>query len=243
MLFRTILVDDEALALRRLERLLESYADRLQIIGQAQDGAEAVALIDRLKPDLVFLDIQMPELNGFEVLQKLNHVPVIIFSTAFDQYALDAFETNSIDYLLKPIDPQRLDQAIEKLIRLTESDPYRFQLKQLLNHLNMTPKRIKVRSGDEIRLLALDQIVFLRASHKLVELHTQDQDYLMDQSLNQLESELPSQDFVRIHRSVIINLNHVDKISKMFNGAYQVRMKDHKHSDLPISRKSKLGLS
>ncbi|MDJ0765279.1 MAG: LytTR family DNA-binding domain-containing protein [Myxococcota bacterium] len=247
MRFRTVLVDDEPLALTRLERLLMPYLDKIDIVGRAQDGPEAVTMIDGLKPDLVFLDIQIPEVNGFEVLDIVEHTPLVIFSTAYDQYALTAFEANAIDYLLKPIEPERLEKAIDKLVRLMTGnlDPWRARLADLLHHFRpATTKRIKAKSGNHIHLIPISDIIFFRASAKLVECHTIDTDHLIDLSLKQLESQLPPEDFVRIHRSVIINMNYIDRISKMFNGTYQVRMKDKKKSQLPVSRnaRSKLGL-
>ena len=119
MKFRTILIDDEPLALERLKRMLEPLEEIIEITDCAYDGRDAVDKINRLKPELIFLDIQMPELNGFEVLERIDFLPLIIFSTAYDEYALKAFETNSIDYLLKPVEPERLKVSIEKLKRLT----------------------------------------------------------------------------------------------------------------------------
>lgn len=247
MKYKTILIDDEPLALQRLERLLQPYNDIIQVIDQASNGNEAVEKINSLKPDLIFLDIQMPELNGFEVLEQLTDMPLIIFSTAYDEYALRAFETNSIDYLLKPVDPKRLNQALEKLQRLTGDDVSKFQnrLQEMISRLNEpTRKRIQVRIGDRIRLLNIQDIYFFQAVDKYVEARTFNESFLLSQSLNQLESELPSQDFVRIHRSTIINLNHLDEVFRWFGGSYRARMLDRKKTELPVSRysKTKLGL-
>jgi DNA-binding LytR/AlgR family response regulator len=121
MTYKTVLIDDEPLALKRLERLLRPYDNTIEVVGRAENGADAVALINKLKPDLVFLDIQMPELTGFDVLERLEYTPLVIFSTAYDQYALQAFDVNSIDYLLKPVDPERLKKAVNKLLRLSDA--------------------------------------------------------------------------------------------------------------------------
>ena len=121
MVYRTVLVDDEPLALKRLERMLGGYRETIEIVGRAESGADAVALINEARPDLIFLDIQMPELTGFDVLEYLDYTPLVIFSTAYDEYALKAFEVNSIDYLLKPVDPGRLKRAVEKLLRLSDA--------------------------------------------------------------------------------------------------------------------------
>jgi two-component system LytT family response regulator len=248
MKYKTILIEDEPLALQRLERLLQPYSDRIEIVDRAANGLEAVEKIEAVKPDLIFLDIQMPELNGFEVLDQLTHLPWIIFSTAYDEYALKAFETNSIDYLLKPVDPERLRKALEKLQRLTgdETSAWREQLQKLLAGIK-TPatKRIQVRIGDHIRFLNPQDIYFFRAVDKYVEAHTFDESFLLTETLSQFETGLPAGDFVRIHRAALINLNHLSEVVRYAPGSYRARMRDKKKTELPVSRgaKAKLGLS
>jgi two-component system LytT family response regulator len=244
-MYRTVLVDDEPLALKRLRRLLESHDDTIHVVGTANNGADAVAVINDLRPDLVFLDIQMPELNGFDVLERLDYLPLVIFSTAFDQYALKAFEVNSIDYLLKPVDPERLEKAVSKLHRIAEggAKDLHDRIKNALASLPAgQPVRFPVRIGDRIRLVPAAEVVFFRAADKYVELHTQDSDYLLTRSLAKLEAELPSADFVRVHRSVVVNVNYIDEIAKGFKGGWIVRMKDNNRTELPVSRRYKSSL-
>lgn len=245
MKYKTLLVDDEPLALDRLERLLQPHDDNVEIIGRASNGAEAVEKIETLKPDLIFLDIQMPEFSGFEVLEQLTHQPWIIFSTAYDEYALKAFATNSIDYLLKPVDPERLKKALEKLQHLTRNEASLFQ-RQLQNLLaGLKPalaKRLQVRAGNHIRFLNIKDIFFFQAADKYVAAHTFDNVFLLDETLNQLEAELPVEDFVRIHRSALINLNHLAEIVREFPGSYRARMKDRPQTELPVSRSAKARL-
>ena len=246
MKFKTLLIDDEPLALQRLERLLQPHADCVEILDRASNGHEAVEKINALKPDLIFLDIQMPELNGFEVLERIEHLPLIIFSTAYDEYALKAFETNSIDYLLKPVSPERLKQSLEKLKNLTSRDKQILndQFHNLLSSFKKKPaKRIQVRVGDHIQFLNLSDIYFFRAKDKYVEVHTFEKPFLIDQSLILLETQLPEEDFVRIHRSAIVNLNHIDEMIKWFNGTYRVRMRDKNKTELPVSRNYKKNIS
>ena len=248
MNYRTILIDDELLALERLKRLLEPYSEIVGIIDCAYDGRDAVEKINRLKPELIFLDIQMPELNGFEVLEQIDFLPLIIFSTAYNEYALKAFETNSIDYLLKPVEPERLKVSIEKLKRLTtgEKDTFREKLDRLLSELKKPSiKRLQVTVGDSIFMLNVCDICFFRAADKYVEAGTYDKTYLLSKTLNQLEQELSLDDFVRIHRSAIINLNHLEKIFRWFGGRYKVRLNDKNKTELDVSRNSrhKLGIS
>ncbi|MCK4773733.1 MAG: response regulator, partial [Candidatus Krumholzibacteria bacterium] len=157
MKFKTVLVDDEPLALTRLERMLEQYRDSVEIVGKAESGAAAVEIINRVRPDVVFLDVQMPELTGFDVLERLDYIPLVIFSTAYDQYALKAFEVYSVDYLLKPVDPARLKLAVDKLQRLSAGGvgDLRERVQQALETLKDPRKiRIQVRIGDRIRLIS-----------------------------------------------------------------------------------------
>lgn len=246
MTYKTILIDDEPLALQRLERLLAPF-EFIEITAKASSGFEAVEKINELKPNLIFLDIQMPELTGFEVLEQIDESPFIIFSTAYDEYALKAFETNSIDYLLKLIEPRRLKTALEKLQRLTQEDigQYKEQLQKLLaGYKAPSKKRIKVKIGSHIRLINIDDIYYFRAEDKYVAVHTFDESFLLNQSLNQLQADLPPDDFVRVHRSAIINLNYLKEIKKLHLGSYLARMKDKQETQVPVSRHSrvKLGL-
>ena len=247
MKFKTVLVDDEPLALERLERMLEQYDTAIDVVGTAQSGEEAVAVINRMRPDLVFLDIQMPEFSGFEVLERLEYMPLVVFSTAYDQYALKAFEVYSIDYLLKPVDPRRLKATVDKLQRFSDrgAEDFKERVERTRASLGAPPRdRVKVRIGDKIKLIPLTNVVFFLASDKYVEVHTQRETHLITKSLSKLESELPAEDFFRVHRSAIVNINFIDEITKSFGGAYDVRMKDDNKTHLPVSRryKSRLGL-
>ena len=246
MKFRTLLVDDEDFALQRMRRLLRPHADAVEIVGSAENGPDAVEQIEILRPDLVFLDIQMPEFDGFSVLEKLVHRPWIVFCTAYDEYALSAFETQAIDYLLKPVSPARLQKALAKLQRLAEdAHPHTQDLRGLLAGLRAPqPTRLQVRTGDRIRLVQAKEFCFFRAAYKYVEGHTRDQSFLLDQSLNQLAEQLAGEDFVRVHRSALVNLDQVEEIVRRDGGQYIVRMRDSAATQLPISRsaKSALGL-
>jgi two-component system LytT family response regulator len=247
MKITTVLVDDEPLALERLERMLAQHGDSIDVVGKADGGKAAVQLINQLKPDVVFLDIQMPELSGFDVLERLDYVPLVVFSTAYDQYALKAFEVYSVDYLVKPVDPRRLKTTVDKIVRLSDGggDRQRVQIERAIESLAGGAKnRIQVRVGDKIKLVAVADVVFFLASDKYVEVHTPRETHLITKSLSKLESELPADDFARVHRSAIVNINYIDEITKGFGGSYEVRMKDSKQTRLPVSRrhKSRLGL-
>ena len=244
MKYRTVLVDDEPLALERLRRLLEPHRDTFDVAGTASSGTEAVEVINRLRPDVIFLDIQMPELTGFDVLERLDYMPLVIFSTAYDEYALKAFEVNSVDYLVKPVDPRRLQKTADKLARLSEggTGELRDRLERAIDSINpaatgSAKHRIQVRTGDKIRLIPVADVVYFLASEKYVEVHTRDGDHLITRSLTRLEADLPAADFARVHRSAIVNINFIDEITRDIGGAWEVRMKDRKRSRLPVSRR------
>ena len=246
MAYKTLLVDDEPLAVERLERLLAPHKELIHIIGRAYNGLDALEQITDLQPDLVFLDIQMPGLTGLALLDQLDRLPWIVFCTAYDAYALEAFETYAIDYLLKPVSPQRLLKAIDKLRRLTPTDleDLQTQLNALATRLAPPPlKRLQVRLGDRIRFLEIADVCFFRAAEKYVEACTYEETFLLSQSLNQLQDTLPPDDFIRIHRSALVNLKHVGEIIRHQNGTALVRLKNKAQTELPVSRtaKSRLG--
>jgi two-component system LytT family response regulator len=240
--FRTILIDDEPLALEQLESLLQRHESVISTIDKAVDGGVAVEKIDSLKPDLIFLDIQMPVLDGFSVLEKVSHIPLTIFTTAYDQYALKAFETHSIDYLLKPIDPARLEKALVKLQRFSDSDDtyLKEELASLLKTARMPlKKRIQVQVGNRILMIDINEIYFFRALDRYVEVNTFEGTYVINDSLKNLEDMLPAQDFVRVHRSAIVNLNFVKEVVKEDFTTFRIKMKDKKLTVLPMSLRAK----
>lgn len=218
-MWKTIIIDDEQLARQRTKRLLKEF-DEVDIIAEAANGAEGLEIIESLKPDLVFLDIEMPILNGFEMLAKLKHQPKVVFTTAYDQYAIKAFEEGSIDYLLKPIELERLDKTIKKL-KQTNLAPAQVPLEELIRQINgkKAIKTLTVKLGEKILLIKLSDILHIQAEDKYVFLHTVDgKKHLTDFTLSTLEEKLP-EEFLRIHRSDIINTEYIKEIRKGFNGA------------------------
>lgn len=239
---RTILIDDEPLALSRLRRLLEKHTDVFSIISEARNGAEGLVEIDKFSPDVIFLDIEMPLLNGFEMLSKLTKMPLVVFSTAYDQYAIRAFEENSVDYLLKPVENDRLVKTIDKIRNITQAgangvglaNPYSENLLRLLEE--MKPKKeifsLSVKSGDRILLIPLTEITHFEAEEKYVFLNTLDgSKYLLNYTLTSLEEKLP-QHYLRISRAGIVNSHHIKEIQKHFNGKFVIIMRDRKVSQL-----------
>ena len=246
MVLNAIIVEDEKLAQERLAGLLEEYQDKINILEYANNGNEAIKKINDLKPDLVFLDIQMPGKDGFDVLKEIDESvkPVIIFTTAYDQYALEAFENNTIDYLLKPISGPRLKKSINKLDKfVSNKEDYDHNIQKLVNFINdkkanskMT--KIKVHRNDEIVFLNLDDIIFIKASGKYTMAHDDDREYLLNDPISYMEEHLP-ENFVRVHRSFIINTKYLIKMKKWFTGKYKAVIGDKTHFEVPISRSYK----
>ena len=236
-LITTILIDDEFLARQRLKRLLEPYL-LFDIISEASNGQEGLDLIESLKPEVIFLDIEMPLLNGFEMLSKLKYQPKVVFTTAYDQYAIKAFEENSIDYLLKPIEKHRLDISVNRLKQnQTEKQDF-ISFHELIKHLKpkIELKTLTVKIGDKILLIKLEDIFHIEAEDKYIFLRTVDgTSHLTDFTLATLESKLPH-NFVRIHRSSIINLDCIKEIRKSFNGSLAFIMTDKADSKIGSSR-------
>jgi two-component system LytT family response regulator len=186
MRLRALVIDDEELARKRLRKMLQKYDGEIDVVGEARNGEEAVERIESFLPDLVFLDVQMPAFDGFEVARRMRHKPLIVFATAYDEYALKAFEENSIDYLLKPIEQVRLDKAIEKLRRIFSTTGVQMDknVERLLSHLASPPlKRLQVKSGEKIVFIDLDEVVFFEAKDKYTFLHTANAEHIIDLTL------------------------------------------------------------
>ncbi|MBM3416517.1 MAG: response regulator transcription factor [Bacteroidetes bacterium] len=245
-LFKAILIDDEPAARRLMKSLLQEYRDLVEVIGEAASGEEALEKIESLKPDLIFLDIQMPDLTGFEVIERMEHRPDIIFTTAYEQYAIKAFETFSIDYLLKPIKEERLQISMEKLKKYDKLSAGIdiSGLQQMIEQLKAPHKAtaLPVRSGDRINLLKFENISYLEANDKYVFIHTIDgQKHLTDQSLTVLEGKLPSQ-FYRVQKSFIINKERIKEMHKHFNGRYLFIMEDKNLTKITSGRTYQEGI-
>jgi len=235
--WKTLIIDDEQLARQRLKRLLNPF-DEFEIIGEAVNGADGLEKIEELKPELIFLDIEMPMLNGFEMLARLQHNPKVVFTTAYDQYAIKAFEEDSIDYLLKPIEAERLEKTVKKLQQTMQQPTIALPIEALMKQLLVKKdiKTLTVKIGDKILLIKLDDIIYIEAEDKYVFLHTADgKKHLTDFTISSLEEKLPER-FARIHRSSIINTDHIKEIRKGFNGALVFIMNNAPGSKLTSSR-------
>lgn len=231
---QTLLIDDEEIARNRLRRLLQPHADYFEIIGEAKNGIEALSQIEKLRPDLIFLDIEMPGLNGFELLKHLEIQPIVIFCTAYDHYAVRAFETHSIDYLLKPVEPERLLLTIEKLEKTNFQNQNLQTLLQNIEHY--LPKKevtsIPCKIGDRVILVKLENVLYFEAKNKYVNyFDVQGKSYLTEQSLSALEEKLPAY-FTRISKSVIVNQNRVLEYRKYFKGRFVLILDDVRRTQL-----------
>ncbi len=218
MPLRTLIVDDEPIARRVLREELDSLHD-VEIIGEADNGASALEKISADQPDLVLLDLQMPEMGGLEVVRNLKrgtHMPVIVIVTAYDKYALQAFEAGAIDYLLKPVGADRLAEAVERARRLTEREAAErlAQIQEVADQPKSTQaRRIVGRVGEEYFLLSADEIYAFQADGEIVWIMTANKKYLATQTLKVLDQRLRNTSFRRIHRSVLVNVDHVRKMS------------------------------
>jgi two-component system LytT family response regulator len=249
-LLRVFLIDDEALALKRLARLLRETG-RAEIVGQEQDPEDALARLEaegaREKIDALLLDIQMPALNGFELLKRLSWGPLVIFTTAYDEYALRAFEVNSIDYLLKPVELAQLERALGKLERLKGSatdsqspENFRRLVEQLAEAVREPargfPTRIASRLGERVRFIEVAQITHFFAQDKLTYAATAEGQYVVDRTIAELEAELDPNHFVRIHRAILLNTSYADEVHAWFGGRLLVRLRDGKRTELTVAR-------
>lgn len=239
-----LIVDDEQLARRFIRRLLKEDPE-IEIIGECGNGKDAVTMISKQRPDLVFLDVQMPEMDGFSVLEAvgLNRLPEIVFTTAYDQYAIRAFEVHALDYLLKPFDGARFREAMKHAkdrLNNSQRDDARLQMTTLLEDVNQRPRyldRLIIRSGGRIKFLRTQQIVWIEADDKYVHLHAGNPALMVRQTLNAMEGQLDPKKFLRIHRSTIVNVDRIKELHPLFGGEHAVIMEDG--TKLTLSRKYK----
>lgn len=245
---KAVIVEDEEPSLVTIKALLKDFSE-IEIVGEAKTGRSAIKLINACKPDLMFLDIQLPGGDGFEVLRQVEHNPMVIFTTAYREHALEAFETNGIDYILKPITRDRLKKAIEKVKNLNKRfDPAMLDtLKKLIDpHTRKT--RFFIKEDDQILIIPQEEVIYFHSEDKYVFLNTYDKSYFYNASLKTLANTLDPDTFIRINKSYIISIDKMEKLKKFFNRSYNIILKDKKKTSLPVGRnflpplKQKLGL-
>jgi two-component system, LytTR family, response regulator len=238
---RAYLVDDEPLALKRLTRLLDATG-RVRVVGSATDPEAALAYLAAHDVDVLFLDIQMPGMTGFELLGRLTAPPPVVFTTAYDRYAVKAFEVSSLDYLLKPVEKPRLAATLDKLERL-RGGAARPDLRAVIEEVAAAlrtgpafPDRIASRSGERVQLVELARVTHFFARDKLTFAASAGKDYVVDATIAELETRLDPRAFVRIHRATLLNLAWVQEVHAWFGGRLMVRLKDDKHTELEVAR-------
>ena len=222
---KVIIIEDERLAREELKSLLKDFTS-LTIIGEASNAEEGIELIRRLKPDLIFLDIQMPGMDGFEMLKHLEEIPKVIFVTAYDNFALQAFEVNALDYLLKPVDPSRLKEAILKVQE--PEDDFDTKLNKLGDGTEKLSKgdRVFIKDGEKCWFIDVEEIRIFESDGNYVKVYFDKSRALILRSLNGLEDRLDPKLFFRANRKFIINLNWITGVENWFNGGLQITMKN-----------------
>jgi DNA-binding LytR/AlgR family response regulator len=238
-MLKVIIIEDEKPALDRLDGFIKKISD-LEVLGQTDSGKTAAEMIDEMRPDLIFLDIHLSDISGIDLFHMIEHRPMVIFTTAYNQYAIQAFELQAIDYLLKPFSYERLKVAVERAKEKFESkEPSDNNLRELLSkwapqkdYLRRLPSKI----GDKIYILNDDQIVYFNAENKLLYAYLEETKYLVNYRLDELQERLDPEKFFRIHRSTIVNLNYVQTIEAWFAGGYMMKVRDKNKTELNISR-------
>jgi two-component system response regulator LytT len=237
---RTLVVDDEKLARDRLTGYLASV-DGVELIGQAGDGVEALRMITELRPELVFLDVQMPGMDGFQVLKALPEpLPHVVFATAYDEYAIRAFEVEAVDYLLKPFTRPRLEETVARVRARLNGDQPGGDLTAMLRRLEERQKvylsQVPVYSGKRILILPVEEILWFGVEYRLIYAHTRERPLMTNYTLRELEERLDPEMFFRAHKSSLVNLKHVKEIVPWFGGRYKLVMRDQAGSEVGLSR-------
>ncbi len=245
MKITTVIVDDEQPARDELAFLLKDFPE-VEIVGQAKNGVEAVNLIVKLNPYLVFLDVQMPGLDGLGVVKKLiekkGPLPYFVFATAYDSYAVQAFEVNALDYLLKPFARPRLEKAIARVRRLIETaEPTHEKLDRLVQMMESRPvaqkSKLVVKSAGHHFLVDSEDIIFASIEDGVISIVTRDFEGQSNfRTVEELQTNLDPRIFWRVHRSYLVNVNHIKEVVPWFKSSYQLRMQDRKQTEIPVSR-------
>ncbi len=225
--YKVLIVDDESLA-RQLDRGYISQRNDIEVVGECKDGFECLKFIAEQKVDILFLDVQMPKINGFELLEVLREKPHVVFTTAFDEYAIKAFEMNAVDYLLKPFSKERLFEAVDKCIsRIKLNENKEINTEKLSENYAETIDRIVVRQGAKLVIVPVDDIIYLESSENYVKIKTQNGSFLKEKTMKYFEEHLPKNDFVRLHRSYIVKLTQILSIEPYTRDSYIATLKNN----------------
>lgn len=243
-MIKALIIDDEILARENIKNYLHSFKE-IEIIGECANGFDGYKSIHEHQPDLVFLDIQMPKINGFEMLELIEEKPLIIFTTAFDEYALKAFETGAVDYLLKPFSKERFKKAVLKCLTQSVTEAPK-AVEEYTSDMPERQNRIVVKNANNIQIIPVEHIKYIEAYDDYVKIYTHEKKHVKSTTMNFLEKSLNSKLFIRVHRSYIINTNQLTKIEPYKKNNYIAILKDGE--EVPISRsgyvrlKEKLGI-
>ena len=246
-MIKTVLIDDEPLARTIVMEYLQGYPE-IEIVQECNDGFEGVKAIAQHKPDLIFLDIQMPKINGFEMLELLEQPPAVIFTTAFDEYAIKAFEAHAIDYLLKPFSKERFDKALQKWFSQRKQKPDVNKTIALHEEIKQPEERnrVVVKEGSNIRIIPVNEILYIEAYDDYVKIYTAKEMFLKKKTMSFFEQMLDPDQFVRVHRSYIMQLSHLTRIEPLEKDTHVALLKSG--TRIPLSKtgynklKSVLGL-
>lgn len=234
---RALIIDDESLAREIIKKYIKDNG-KLELLGECSNGFDGLKKINDDRPDIIFLDIQMPKINGFELLELLDDPPVVVFTTAFDQYALRAFEVNAVDYLLKPFSSERFGEAVEKaMVYLKKKSSQKEKIKGLIEHQENSVEflnRIIIKEGSKISIVPVEDIKWFEAQDDYVMIYSAEGKFLKEKTMKYFEQHLDPKQFVRIHRSYIVALNRVKKIELLEKESYQVSLEDK--TVLPMSK-------
>jgi len=234
---RALIIDDEPLARMVVKEYLQDFADQLEVIQECNDGFEGLKAIQQHQPDLVFLDVQMPKINGFEMLELVEQQPAVIFTTAFDEYAIKAFEAHAVDYLLKPFNKDRFNKAIEKYLAQAPSAATPKHTEELLETASHSPaqhERIVVKTGTKVKIIPVQDVQYLAADDDYVSVFTAEGSYLKNKTMNFFEQTLDPRYFVRVHRSYIIAIQQITRIDPYEKDAHLAILKSG--AKIPVSK-------
>jgi len=234
---RALIIDDEPLARMVVKEYLQDFANQIEVIQECNDGFEGLKAIQQHQPDLVFLDVQMPKINGFEMLELVEQQPAVIFTTAFDEYAIKAFEAHAVDYLLKPFNKDRFNKAIEKYLAQAPSAAAPKHTEELLETASHSPaqhERIVVKTGTKVKIIPVQDVQYLAADDDYVSVFTAEGSYLKNKTMNFFEQTLDSRYFVRVHRSYIIAIQQITRIDPYEKDAHLAILKSG--AKIPVSK-------
>ncbi|ULQ54928.1 LytTR family DNA-binding domain-containing protein [Flavihumibacter rivuli] len=235
-MYKAIIIDDEPLAIMMVEEYLKGFPD-ITVMDTCNDGFAGLKAIATHQPDLVFLDVQMPKITGFEMLELIDHPPAIIFTTAFEEYAVKAFEAHAIDYLLKPYTRERFEKAVNKFLQQAQKEKAAVNLQELLESNPVAaaqPNRIVVRNGQVIKIIPVDEVIYLEAADDYTRIVTKEASFLKKKTMASFEVQLDPNRFTRIHRSYILNLQELTRLDAHEKDSYLVTLRNgHK---LPVSK-------